>query len=337
MRWPLPRSLTLPLLVPLILLLIGTVGYRLIEGPEWSWFDALYMTAISITTVGFLEVHELSTSGRAFTIFLCFGGIFTLFFAATEFIRMIVNGELQIALGRQQMERTLSELKGHMIVCGFGRMGQFVCEEFERQKQRYVIVDRNEDTLSEFRSDYGVPLHGDATSDDVLRRAGAERARALVTVAASDADNLYITLSARLLNESLFIVARAEDEGTEPKLRRVGANQVVSPYLIGGRRVAYAVLRPTVTDFLELATRTEHLDLQIEEVKIARTSRLSGVTLSTSRIHPELGIIVVAIQRGSGEMIYNPPGDAVLEADSTLIVLGRREQLDELELRAKGA
>jgi voltage-gated potassium channel len=183
---------------------------------------------------------------------------------------------------------------------------------------------------------YGLFLAGDSTSDKVLKLAGVERARALVTVVGSDADNLYITMSARLLNDKLFIVARAEDDQAEAKLQRAGANRVVSPYAIGGARVAHAVLRPTVMDFIELATRSEHLELQMEESLIAPRSKLAGTTIQESQMRQELGIIIVAIKKAKGDMVFNPPSDARMEAGDILITLGHREQLNRLELLASG-
>jgi voltage-gated potassium channel len=328
------RRILLMLLVPVLLILVGTLGYAFIEG--WSLFDALYMTVITLTTVGYEEVHELSPAGRAFTMVLLLGGVVVFLYAVTEAFRGIISVELRTALGRQRMERSLAELRQHLIVCGYGRMGHLVCATFAAQRLPFVVIDREPQFLEDFDLPHGVALHGDATVDEVLRRAGIERARGLVAVTASDADNLYITLSARLLNDRLFIVARAEDERAEQKLLRAGANRVVSPYTIGGVRMAQAVLRPTVVDFLELATRTEHLALQIEEVKIQAGSRLAGTTLRDSQVRQDLGIVIVAIKKASGEMRFNPPPDAAMEADDILITLGPRPALDRLEGLARG-
>jgi voltage-gated potassium channel len=322
--------------MPFILLAVGTAGYRLIEGPEWSVLDALYMTATTLTTVGFREVHPLSPAGQVFTIILCMTGIFTLFFVAGEFIRAVVTGEVQRAVGRQRMERNLSGLRDHFIVCGYGRMGQLVCQEFAAHKLPYVVVEQDEERLEALQAAGGLYVHGDATSDAVLRQAGIDRAQALVTVVASDADNLYITLSARLLNDKLFIVARADDRAADAKLRRAGANHVVSPYVIGGFRIAQAAIRPAVVDFIELATRTDYLEMQIEEVALQPGSPLVGQTLAERHFHQELGVIVVAIKTPDGKMVANPAGDTTLAADSTLIALGHRQQLDKLEQLAAG-
>jgi voltage-gated potassium channel len=325
----LPRRFIVLLLIPAALLLAGTLGYSWIE--DWSLFDALYMTVITLTTVGYEEVRPLSTAGRVFTILLLLGGVFTFFYAAAELIRGVVSGEVRTALGKQRMASRLAELRNHLIVCGFGRMGRYVCREFSRQGLPFVIIDRKAEALEGPDVANGIPVVGDATNDEVLKRAGVERARALVTVAASDADNLYITMSARLLNEKLYIVARAEGDQAEQKLLRAGASRVVTPYAIGGTKVAHAVLRPNVVDFIELATATEHLELQIEETTIQPLSSLTGKTIRASRLRQDLGLIVVAVKKPQGHMIYTPPGEQVLEAGDTLIVLGRRPQLDKLE------
>lgn len=326
----LPRRFQILLLIPVVLILSGTLGYYVLE-PQYTWLDALYMTMMTVTTVGYGEPHKLSDAGRVFTIFLMLGGVFTLFYVMGEIIRAIVSGEVKVIMGRQQMEQALSRLNRHLIVCGFGRMGQLVCREFAAQKMPFVVIESSSDLLENFKVAHGIPLHGDATSDEVLRLAGVERARALVTVVGSDADNLFITMSARLLNDRLLIVARAGDEQCEKKLLRAGANRVISPYVIGGAVVARAVLRPHVLDFIELATRTEHLELQIEEVRVAPGSRLAGVALRDSHVRRELGITIVAVKKPSGQMVFNPPPDAVLEAGDILITLGRRQQLDQLE------
>jgi voltage-gated potassium channel len=323
------RRFYLALSVPVLLVGAGTAGYMAIEG--WGLFDAVYMTVTTLTTVGFQEVHPLSRTGRAFTMGLVLVGVFSLFYAATAIIRAIVSGEVSGDLGRKRMERALDEMSDHVIVCGFGRMGRLVCGEFSTLKMPFVVVDRQEDLLESFRLPHGIPLVGDATSDGVLRRAGVGRARTLVTVAASDADNLYITMSARLLNEKLFIVARSEDEEAEKKLLRAGASRVVSPYVIGGQRVAQAVLRPAVVDFIELATRHDYLELQIEETRIEPGSALVGAPVKDRRLRQELGIIIVAIKRPDGNMLFNPEPEVVLSAGDVLITLGHRDQLDRLE------
>lgn len=328
------RRIIAILLLPVGIIAAGTLGYVLIEG--WPAFDALYMTVMTVTTVGFGEVHPLSRGGKAFTIVLMLGGIFVLFYAAGEVIRIIVSGQIKHALGRQRMEQALAGMKDHVIVCGYGRMGRLVCREFSNQGVPFAVVERVPELLEDFALPHGVPLLGDASSDDILQTAGIDRARALVVLLASDADNLFITMSARLLNERLFIVTRAEDERAEQKLHRAGASRVVSPYAMGGYRVAHAVLRPTVVDFLDQAIRSEHLEVQIEEVQIASHSKLVGTTIRDTNVRQQLGIIIVAIKRSSGSMVFNPPPDAILAAGDILIAIGHTQQLAALDRLAQG-
>ncbi|MEW5848652.1 MAG: potassium channel protein [Myxococcota bacterium] len=324
-----PVRLAVAASVPFLLVALGTAGYHFIEG--WSLFDSLYMTIITLTTVGFLEVHDLSTAGRAFTMALLSGGVFTMFFFATEVIRAVVSGQLRDYLGRQRMERALGSMKDHFVVCGHGRMGRLVCQELDEQKLPFVTIDRNEAVLATPEWKHGVGLVGDATDDAVLRKAGIDRARAVITVVPSDADNLYITLSARLLSERVFIVARAEDPEAESKLTRAGANRVVAPYVIGGSRVVQAVLRPTVLDFIDLATRTQHMALQMEETLVLDGSRLVRRSLGELQLSKELQVIVVAIKRAAGPMLFNPAAETRIEPGDILITLGARNNLDRLD------
>ena len=311
---------------PVLLLFIGMCGYKWIEGDEWSWFDALYMSAITLTTVGYGETHTLTDGGRAFTIVFLFFGVFTLFYTATEIIRSIVSGQLRNVMGKDRMERTLSHLKDHVIICGLGRMGRLVCQDFERQAVPFVVIDRDLNLLNELVYKHGVPLHGDATSDEVLLHAGVERARAIITAVPTDADNLYITLSARVLNEKILIVARAEEEGVIAKLRRVGANHVVSPYTMGGYRASQAVLKPTVGHFLDMAARHD-VDYSVEEILVEAGSILCGKLLKETRLHEDHSVVVLTIKKLTGDMIYNPKGESVLEAGHILVVVGHRGQM----------
>jgi voltage-gated potassium channel len=322
-----PVSFLVAILLPLVLVAIGTSGYMLIEG--WSGLDSLYMTVITLTTVGYREVQPLSRNGLIFTMLLAMGGIYTLFYATGSVIAMVVHGDLLDFFGSRRMQRELDKLHGHLIVCGYGRMGRLVCEQFQAARVPFVVVDRNAELFSPDAHRPDLFLHGDATTDEVLERAGVRRARGLISVVASDADNLYITMSSRLLNDRLFIVARAEDERSEQKLLRGGASRVVSPYMIGGARVAQAVLRPNVVDFLELATRTEHLELNIEEAQLSPESKLVGRTLGEAEIQREK-LLIVAIMRTSGKMIFNPPTDTKLAAGDVMIMMGGRQELDRL-------
>lgn len=322
----LPRRFWVLFFCPAVLVIGGSFGYHFIE-EEYSLFDGLYMTVITLSTIGYGETHPLSPAGKIFTMCLILGGVFTLAYSASEIIRSIVSGEIAGYLERQKMERALSHVHDHIIVCGFGRMGHLVCKEFSRLNKHFVVIDLNEAQLKSFHMSGGIALVGDATSDVVLKQAGIERARSLVTVMASDADNLFTTMSARLLNAKLTIVARVEDIQSEEKLRRAGANRVVSPYHIGGTRVAHAVLKPTVVDFIELTTRTEHIELQLEEATICEGSPLAKQTLRDTRLMADHHCIIVAIKQASGHMMFNPPPDTLLGVGDTLVALGSRTHL----------
>jgi voltage-gated potassium channel len=258
------------LLFPAVLLVVGTIGYVVIEG--WSGLDALFMTVITVTTVGFAEVHPLSPAGRWFTILLALGGIFTFFSAASAIIALAVSGELKRIVVRFLMDRKLEDLSGHVIVCGNGRMGRLVARALVGAKLDVVTIDRLSAAAAATDEDKVISLVGDASSDDLLRRAGVLRCRALVAALGSDADNVFLVLSARALNPGVFIVARAVEESTEAKLVRAGANRVISPFSVGGYVAANAILHPTVLDTVELAQRTGHIEVQIEEVAIAEAS-----------------------------------------------------------------
>lgn len=224
----LPRRLRRPIPVPLAIVAAGTAGYPLIEGPPWTLFDGLYMTAITLTTLGYGEIPQpLSRPGRVFTMLLALGGLFVLLYISKDVIRSMVTGELHELLGREQMSDRLKHLRGHLIVCGFVRMGKIVCDELERLGHPFVAVE-TATPPADWGYRHGLLVQGDATEDEVLKRAGVEHARALITAVGSDAENLYITLSARLLNPALVLVAQAEEEATEAKLRRVGVNKVIS-------------------------------------------------------------------------------------------------------------
>ncbi len=334
-RQVLPRPLRRALLWPILLQSVGTVGYPLIEGDPWTLFDGAYMTAITIATIGYGETHPLSTGGRIFTIFLAYSGIFTLAYFGSEIVRGVVTGELRELLGRERMEEELNTLSGHVVVCGLGRMGKIVCDELERKQKKFVVIERNATLFADWEYKFGIKLTGDATEDENLRKAGVDRAKALITSIASDADNLYVTLSARLLNPQLIIVSRAEEEEAEAKLRKVGATKVISPYLAGGSRAVQAVFQPTVLRIMEMATRSEFHDLQIEEVLITVGSPLAGKSLKESRLAVEHGIMIAGILPPNGELVYAPQGETIIVPGCTLIALGQRKELTVLEHLAK--
>ncbi|RPI35450.1 MAG: potassium channel protein [Nitrospiraceae bacterium] len=303
----------------------------LIEG--WSLLDSLYMTIITLASVGYKEIHDLSTDGKIFTIILIIGGVGTVAYALTAGARIILEGELQDVFGRKRLEKKIKELKDHYIICGYGRMGKIICRELKEKNRKFLVIEKIPVTLSD-KEDM-LLIQGDATRDEVLNKAGIEKAKGLVSVLPTDAENLFVVLSARGLNPYLSIVARASDEGSEQKLLRAGADKVVSPYYIGGLRIAHTVLKPAVVDFIEFATKSGNIDLQMEEVGIQEASRLSGLTLDECGIGRELGIIIVAIKKADGGLKFNPTFRSAIHAGDTLIALGETSKLKILEDMAK--
>ena len=322
------------IVVVLVLLLVGgTAGYHWIEG--WGLTDSLYMVIITLSTVGYGEVQPLSEAGRWFTLLLIVGGVSLVTYVVGTITRMVVEGEVQTLMGRRRAMSKIRRLKDHYIICGYGRIGGMIAQKFENRPLPFVVVERDEDQVARIPQMYPVVV-GDATEESVLLDAGIERAKGLVTVLQSDADNLFVTLTARELNPKLQIIARYEEPRSESKLLRAGADKVVSPYIIGGTRMAMAILRPAVIDFIELATQSESLGLQMEEVLLVEGSPLGGMKLVDSTIRSELDIMIVAIKKHSGHMEFNPSATTVLEVGDRLIAIGEREQLDKLEAIAHG-
>jgi voltage-gated potassium channel len=310
---------------------VGVAGYMAISGMGFS--DALYMTVITLTTVGYREVVPLDTAGQYFTMALLIGGLGIVFYSAALLARELLEGELQRVFGRRRMQRQIAQLRDHIIVCGFGRMGRIVCKELAAKPAQFVIVDRDPEAVRHAEGEEYPCLEGDATEDDVLTAAGIGHAKGLVAALSNDADNVYAVLTARELNPHLVIVARAEDDRSERKLLHAGATRVVSPYVIGGHRMAHALLRPAVLDVLDLATHHRSMELQIEEVTVAAGSFCAGATVAVSGIRDGLGLIVIAIKKPSGEMLFNPTSDTRIEADDRLVLMGSTANLREIERR----
>lgn len=323
------RHLVLSFLSVLAVIASGTAGYVAIEG--WSAFDALYMTVTTVTTVGFREVHELSRAGRGFTVVLIISGVGTLFYVLSNLARLAIEGELRVLLGQYRVGGRMRALKNHYIICGGGQMGRRIGKELNSKALPFVVIEKNPEVAAQLQRDGMVAMEGDATRDEVLTQAWVQRAKGLVSVVNSDLENLYIVLTARGLNKDLYIVARAGDEGSERKLLRAGANRVSSPNISGGMEIAQALIRPAVLDFLELATQSEHLDLQIEEFAIEQGSPLDGKAPHDCGLNHDRGLIIVAVKRKSGHMEFNPGATVRLGEGDRLIVLGAPPSLKHLE------
>lgn len=327
----LKRKLALAGIMIICIILFGTLGYMGIEG--WNFLDSLYMTVITLTTVGFREVHALSKNGMIFTIMLSVSGVGTMLYALSVGAQIILEGELQEIFGRKRLEKKIRELRNHYIVCGYGRMGRIICRELKEKDIKFIVIEKKLESYHE--NEEVLIIEGDATRDEILKKVGIEKAKGLISVLPTDAENLFVVLSARELNPKLTIVARAGEEGSEQKLLRAGANKVVSPYHIGGLRIAHTVLKPAVVDFIEFATKSGNIDLQMEEITIQEGSKLAGLTLDECGIGRELGIIIVAIKLPTGDMKFNPTFKTVIKAGDTLIALGEISKFKVLEEMAE--
>lgn len=312
-----------------LVLLAGTLWFVLVEG--FSPLDAIYMTVITVSTVGFREVRDLDVSARIFVLVLIISGLTVMTYTLSSLGRVIIEGSIQRFVGRQRMLRDIDKMTGHYIICGHGRMGQILCQELSSQKVPFVVVDGDPETAEQLAEQGYRVVQGDATEDEVLARAGVARAKGLVAVVSRDVDNLYITMSAREMsreaNPGLFILSRATDEAASRKIGRAGADKVVSPYTIGGMRIVQALLRPTVCDFVDIATQSKGLDLMFEELEIRPGSRLDGVVLKDSGIRSVYDVIVIGIKKPTGRMVFNPGPETVLQVGDVLIMLGDKEQL----------
>jgi voltage-gated potassium channel len=316
----------------LALLLIGSLGFVWLEG--WDFFDALYMTVTTLTTVGYGEIHPLDRIGRIYNMVLILTGMGVMLYIVGSLARVVIEGELQSVLGRRKLIKHIKRLKNHYILCGFGRIGEIIARQLKERGVSLVVVENAPALLPRLEASGFYFINGDATRDEVLLEAGIERAKGLVAVVGSDASNVYIVLTARSLNPHLFIVARGEELGSEQKLLRAGADKVESPYYMGGQKMAHTILHPTVVTFMELAMK-EGIDWSMEEIAVGQTSSLLGVQLSDSGIRQKLGLILVAIKRADGEMLFNPSHETPILSGDTLIALGLRKNLDALEKMVK--
>jgi voltage-gated potassium channel len=292
------------------------------------------MTVISVTTVGYREVHPLSRPGEAFTVMVVTFGVATVLYTFSFLMARLVEGDLQERWVRRRRRRMLDELTHHFIICGFGRIGQIIAREFARQAVPFVIIERDPDRMKEAIDAGYLAVEADASSEEVLQRIGIARARGFIAAVSTDAENVYAVLTARLLRPDLYIIGRAETEDAKQKLLRAGCDRVLSPYQIGGMQLAQTALRPAVVDFVQLATSSDNLDLNMEQVEIAPGSQLAGKTIVAASLRQRFGVVVVGIQRASGAMEFNPPPESVMGVGDCLVVLGQAKNLRELEAAA---
>ena len=312
----------------LAILVLGSLGFVWLEG--WSFMDSLYMTVTTLTTVGYGEVHPLNAVGKVYNMVLILAGMGVLIYIITSLARVVVEGEIAAALGKRKLLKRIKKLSGHYIICGYGRLGEIIARQLQERRIPLVVVENNPElTINLDQSGYYF-VAGDATKEEVLLEAGIERAKGLVAVVHSDASNVYIVLTARSLKPDLFIVARGEEPGSRQKLLRAGADKVESPYELGGRKMAHTILRPTVTTLMELAM-AEGMEWSMEEIRVGETSSMIGIPLKDSGIRQKYDLIVVAIKRADGGMVFNPTPKSIVQAGDTLIIIGMRKHLEALE------
>ena len=311
------------IVIPFFLFAIGTVGYMLIEG--WSGFDAFYMTAITLTTVGFGEVRPLTIGGRMFTVALLVAGVAFIAYG----LEYLLTANLGDTWRERRMMRTIENLENHVILCGYGRVGQSAITSLKNSKRQVVVLEKDVEKTAVLEENNLLYLIGDATKDELLQQAGIDRAWGLLICTGDDSRNLFIVLSARALNSDLYIVTRSVDAENERKMRRAGANRVVSPYQIGGQHMANIVIRPHVTDFFDVVTLDGGIELWVEELVISETSPLIGKAVGQANIRQETGVSIIAMWREGRSTI--PDAHTNLQMGDELIVIGTREQLSKLE------
>jgi len=321
------RRLIWGLIALAIIIVIGTVGYLLIEG--WSFLDSLYMTITTITAVGYDEVHPLSDGGRIFSSILIVGGVGGALYALSAVVAYVIEGEFGTTIGRRQMKNRIAKLKEHFIICGYGRVGQEIANVFSEERIPFVVIDNSRESIAKAEEDNRLYLFADAANDEVLKEAGIEQARGLVVAVAGDAESTYITLSARQQKPDLFIEARSSSSEAEAKLKKAGANRIISPNNIGARRMAMLALRPSVVDFIDTVTYRRGRELQLENIAVKEDSALATLTVEEARRRTKANIL--AINRKDGKLVANPPDEEKLEVGDILITMGTRDQLESLE------
>ena len=328
MKYLLRRLAFVALLIGLVLL-TGTIGFSVIDG--YPRFDAFYMTLITVSTVGYAEIHPLSHAGRVFNSFLIFFGVITMFFAIGAMTQSIIELELGEYFGKRRNRRMIEKLEKHFIVCGYGRVGRNAAHELKRAGVPFVVVDREAERTERAIQAGMLAVTADSTRDETLRSVGVERARGLISALATDADNLFVILSAKNLNPKLFVATRAAEEEAEQKLRRAGADALFAPYTTAGYRLAQAVLRPHVFQFFDLATKGMGFDVDIEQVRVPEASGFASRSLEQTRIRHDLGVIVLGIRKSDGAMLFNPAAETVIQGGDYLIVMGEPANLRTLE------
>ncbi len=325
------KKLLFSIFLVILVCVFGAIGYMALEG--WDVLDAIYMTVTTLATVGYGEVHELDTAGKIYTIILIVTGVGFFLYVIGSVVQFMVEGHIQAIFGRKRLDRQIERLKDHYIVCGYGRIGKVLCRNLKKKPVDLVVIDMAEEMDTTVDPGGAYYLSGDATDESVLLRAGIKRAKALVAVLGTDADNVFLVLTARQLNADLFIMARASRQAAKSKLYAAGADKVESPYEIGAVSMAHRLLRPTVTSFLDLAFTYQSKDIQMEEIPVGEASSLVDIALKDSGIRQDYNLIIIAIKKQDGSMLFNPSFETVIHRGDTVIAMGEENNLKRLERR----
>lgn len=317
------------------LIAFGTTGYMHIMG--WSFIDSLWMTGITITTVGFGEVHPLDFQGRIFTLFIMAIGIGIAFWSFSLLVQLIVGEELKDLMWRSKMAKKITSFKNHYIICGYNAVGKSIAEIFAKRSIPFVVIDNSQESIKLLKVQKFSFVEGAPQSDNALVEAGISDAKSVIVAGVSEAENIVVVLSARCLNRDVMIIAQATDEESEQKLKRAGADVVISPFAIGARRIASVALRPTVVDFLDTVMHVEGFELEVEEIPVEKAGAAVGKSIIESRIKSETGAIIIGIRKTSGQLKSNPLPTELLEVGDKIIAIGSEQHLDRLWHLLSGA
>ncbi len=320
------RKILLFISILIVLVAFDTIGYVLIE--DASFVDALYMTIISITTVGYREVFHLSAQGKLFTVWVIISGLGTFFYIAGTMAESIFEGNMRRILGRRKM-KNISKLKDHAIIAGYGMMAEHVCRELNRLKEKFVVIENDNGRFADADERGFNALNGNATDEEILETAGIDKAKIFISLLPSDADNIFTVMTAREMNPSVFVIARAVDIHNKNKLHKIGADRVITPYELSSRRIVNTVMRPNVVDFIELMTFSGNMALSIEEITIRNDSPFANQEIKTTGFRANYNVMVIGIKRGE-EMFFNPSADQKILAGDILILVGDKEKLLEI-------
>jgi len=324
-RLHLTKKLKIAFLGLIVIIIIGTLGYYLLEG--WSFVDSLYTTIITLSTVGYGDFYPQTESGRVFTIVLVIFGVGTMLYTVGLLTETMVEGRLRMILGRGKLEKMISKMNNHYIICGCGRIGHLIGKELAAEKVPFIVIDNDPETIQKAEDRDFIYYKGDATEDKTLLGSGIKRAKGIVCALPTDALNLYVILTAKELNPKIFILSRSEEEASEHRLIRAGADRVMSPYTLGGMRMAMAILRPAMLDFIEITTRRQSLELRMEELPVGDSSSIVGKSLEQSEIRQKYGLIIVAVKKDSGKMIFNPLANYIIEKGDRMIAMGEDDNV----------